>query len=264
MEVITSPSNPAIREIAALKTAKGREKSGLFVAEGQKLIFEAQKSGLTMVALLFDRESKNKEEYEKLALELQGKNVRVMAVSERVLRHVCDTVTPQGVAAVCRMLPEPLFRPGAKDICLVLDRIRDPGNLGAILRCAEAMGIDWVIAANCTDLYSPKTLRAAMGSAFRQKVWVYPSAASALRILKEKGFKLLAADLNEASLPIGRVDFSPPLAVVIGNEGSGIGGECLDLCDLSFIIPMSGETESLNAAVSAGIILWEIARKKGT
>jgi TrmH family RNA methyltransferase len=264
MEVITSVSNSVIKEIAALKMSRNRESSGLFIIEGQKMIREAQKSKVPISILLFDCESKKKEEYMRLAEELERESVRVIAANERVLKGVCDTVTPQGIAAVCRIVPQKEQTMGPREVCLVLDRIQDPGNFGTIIRCAEAMGIDWIIAAGCADLYNQKTIRATMGSVFRQKVLVCEKAGPVLLALKEKGYKLYGAALEPASVAVEQIAFEPPCAVLIGNEGSGLSRECLDLSDLNFCIPMAGDVESLNAAVSASIIMWEIARKRGS
>jgi TrmH family RNA methyltransferase len=264
MEVITSPSNHTIKEIAALKMRKNRESSSSFIVEGQKMIQEAKKSGAVVSTFIFDSESKKKDQYLHLAEDYEKQGIRVIAANERVLKAVCDTITPQGVAAVCQVRSIEPQTIGLYDIGLVLDRVRDPGNLGTIIRCAEAMGIDWVIAAGCADLYNQKTIRATMGSVFRQKVLICEDALPVLRSLKEKGYKLYGAALKPDSVSVEQIAFTSPCAVMIGNEGSGLSQECLDLCSSNFIIPMSGEVESLNAAVCAGIIMWEIAKKKGS
>lgn len=262
MEVITSPSNHVIKEIAALRKKENRIDNRLFIIEGEKMIKEAKKSDITITTILFDQDSKKKEEYLQLACQYEKDGIRAIAANERVLKTVCDTVTPQGIAAVCRITSHQMNEIGSREVCIVLDRIQDPGNLGTIIRCAEAMGIEWVIAAGCCDVYNEKTIRATMGSVFRQKVMICDEASSVLLALKEKGYYIYGGALQDNSIVVEQVKFTLPCAMVIGNEGSGISHECLKLCDSIFMIPMQGCVESLNAAVSASIVMWEIAKKR--
>ena len=168
---------------------------------------------------------------------------------------------PQGVLAVCA-----LPRGGADGLerarrVLLLDGVQDPGNLGTILRTADAFALDWVLCCGTADLFSPKVVRASMGAVFRQRAAVMERQA-ALAAVRRAGLPLYAAALHRDSRRVGQIDLSR-CAVAIGNEAAGVSAPVLDACEGSIYIPMPGRAESLNAAVAAGIVMWEMIRGDG-
>ena len=176
-----------------------------------------------------------------------------------LLKSLSTTETPQGVLFLCRqpdlVLPETL--PGTR--FLVLDGVQDPGNVGTILRTADAFHTDGLFLVNaCADLYNPKTVRASMGAVFRCPVWA--CGLEELRaLLTKSGLPLYGAALRTDTVDVRRADFSR-CAVAVGSEGKGLSAEALAACDLTVKIPMSGHCESLNAAAAAAVLLWEAAR----
>ncbi len=250
VKTISSKENPTVKQVAKLVSSRSqRKKENIFVCEGFVLLEEALRSGLALqqVFCLEDR-------LEKLP---RGLACDVFAVPAAVLQRISDVEQPQGVVFTCRMPAVPAELTGTR--FLALDNLRDPGNLGTILRTAEAFGLDGVVlVGDCVDLFSPKTLRSAMGSAFRLPVYRAESAA-ALRSLLPSGVPMYAAALEESSRNILGTDLCRA-CVVIGNEAHGVSRETLEACDGSLIIPIH-TAESLNAAVAASVFAWEMARQ---
>lgn len=144
---------------------------------------------------------------------------------------------------------------------LALDHLQDPGNLGTIIRTADAFGADGILLSEgCADCYSPKVLRSTMGSVFRLPIWTVPDLAQTLKELHQAGFSTFGAALDETAICLGNFSFPQKSVAVVGNEGNGISRPVLDACQQTLYIPMKGETESLNAGVAASLILWEMCR----
>lgn len=251
VRAITSKDNPGIRQTAKLAASRAqRKKEQSFVCEGFVLLEEALRSGLTVLQV-YCREDR----LERLPREL---SCPVFAVTAQLLRHISDVEQPQGVVFTCAMPPSPGALTGQR--FLALDQLRDPGNLGTILRSAEAFGLDGVILlGDCVDLWSPKTLRSAMGSAFRVPVYPMADALALQTQLAALGVPLYAAALGEDSRSIGEVSLERA-CVVIGNEAHGVSRETLAACRGSLIIPIR-TAESLNAAVAASVFAWEMSRQ---
>lgn len=256
MEEITSRKNQYARLLRELSgSAEKRRESGLFAVEGDHLCGEAVKLGLEAEVFLYTQ--KACEKYPKtveMALKTAKKS---FVISEEVSEYISDTKAPQGLFSavgkrVCA-IPE-----NARKI-VVLDGVQDPGNVGTVIRTAEALGFDGVaFTGKCADAFSPKTLRASMGSALRM-AFGYADAGSLRGMFA--GFTFFAAMLDESAKRLGETVFPEKTAVVIGSEGSGVSKEIADCCDEKVYIPISG-AESLNAAAAAAIILWEVSRKK--
>lgn len=242
---ITSRKNPLIQQVRRLLTSKKeRENAGLFVADGTKLLSEAVRyyPGLETVILADSVEADIPEQ------------VTVVRVPEDVMAYISPMETPQGALFLCR-LPEPkAFAPAAG--MLLLDGIQDPGNLGTILRTADALGVPVVLLEGCADPYSHKTVRASMGAVFR----VQPVQA-AWEQVREKcaaaGIGVAVTALSDRAQDIRKADLSA-MAVVIGSEGRGVRWEILEQADAQLIIPMTAHCESLNAAVAATIVMWQM------
>ena len=253
MDRITSAKNPLIRDMKALNQRKGRLEQGRFLVEGEVMIREALFSGLTPSEAMFEAETP-------LADELVKTGALVRLCDRHILETVCDTKTPQGCCAAFR-LPEPKpFRENAARL-LALDGVQDPGNLGTILRTADAAGFEGAfLSPQCADVYAPKVQRAAMGSGFRVPT-LRCSLEETLKESRRKGFHIAVSALdglplyeNEAAL-IGK-----KLILVIGNEAKGVSPGVQDIADIRLKIPMRGKAESLNAAVAAGILMYELTR----
>ena len=251
VKTITSRDNPAIKQVAKLISSRSqRKKEQTFVCEGFVLLQEALRSGLALrqVFCLDDR-------LDRLPA---GLSCDVFAVPLSVLQRISDVEQPQGVVFTCRIPAPPASLQGS--CFLALDNLRDPGNLGTILRTGEAFGLDGVILlGDCVDLWAPKTLRSAMGSAFRVPVYRMESADLLKQQLAELQVPMYAAALHTDSQSLCGVDLRRA-CVVIGNEAHGVSTETLNACDGSLIIPIR-TAESLNAAVAASVFAWEMSRQ---
>ncbi len=253
MEKITSTQNPVIRRMKALKDAKERTSTGLFLVEGEVMIKEALKCGLNPVEALFENESALID-----TLKKNGTNVHL--VSRNALEAACDTKTPQGCVCAFTMPRKTHLPEGAMKI-VALDAVQDPGNVGTIWRTADAAGFDAVIfGEGCADAYSPKVQRAAMGSGFRVPA-VYGKLTEMLPMYTKDGASLIVSALDGSDLyaraPIAK---DKPMILVIGNEAKGVSKEVQALSNVRLKIPMRGGAESLNAAVAAGILMYELTK----
>lgn len=245
MERITARKNPLLQQVRRLLSSrKEREESGLFAADGTKLLREAIAwwPGLHTVILS-----------DGVSVEIP-EGVRVVQVPEDVMASISPMQTPQGALFLCRLPEKAPFVP--KPGMLLLDGIQDPGNLGTILRTADALEIPVALLEGCADPYSHKTVRASMGAVFRSPVvqTIWAETAQALGKAKiEIGVTALsekARDLRQAPLS--------QMAVVIGSEGQGVRKEILEAAQNELIIPMNPRCESLNAAVAATIVMWQM------
>lgn len=247
VETITSVKNPLVASLRALKTAKARRETGLFLVEGETMLNEALSSLLVPRALLAEAETP-----------LAARFPEARLVTRGVLEAVCDTKTPQGMCAAFE-LPPPRALSDAPRTLVALDGVQDPGNVGTILRTADAFDCDGVFLVNaCADPYSPKTARATMGAVFRRDV--YQCTADELCALLQKcGLPLYGTALRNDTVSLRDAELSRA-AVAIGSEGRGLSAELLSKCEKTIKIPMSPRCESLNAAVAASVVLWEMYR----
>ena len=252
MEVLTSLKNPRVQLWRSLKDTKARRETGLFLVEGRKLLEEALAGSFPVEQVLVDEAKADSFPV--------PEGVPCCALPEHVLAAVCDTRTPQGCAAVVRM-PEP--RPVSGRV-VALDGVQDPGNVGTILRTADAAGLDGVLLSQqCADPFSPKVIRAAMGSTFHLPVSVVADLPEALRLLKRDGTPVLCSQLDgEPFREVCRRVAGGSFCLVIGNEGNGISDPVKALADLRPRLPMRGRAESLNAAVAAGIMMYGLMEEE--
>ncbi|WP_294548302.1 RNA methyltransferase [uncultured Pseudoflavonifractor sp.] len=252
MEHITSRQNPLMVRIKKLAHSRAqRREEGAFVCEGPKLIEEALKWGADVETILAAEGCS-------VPQSLTGRT-RQVEVPDSLLRAVSSVETPQGLLAVCRTpaLAPPDKLSGGR--YLVLDGVQDPGNLGTIWRTADAFGADGLLLVNgCADPWSPKTIRATMGACFRLPAWE-TELETVRALLDGAGIPLYATALRADTADVREVDLKRS-AVVIGSEGRGISEEALALCRRTIKIPMRTRCESLNAAMAAGIVLWEMCR----
>ena len=252
MEQITSRANPLISHVRHLAaSAAYRREQNLFVCDGYKLLQEALRWNGGIRTVLVAAGSAVPEDL--------PPDVRTAAIPPDVMRSVSPSRTPQGVLCVCaipsRTLPERLD--GRR--YLVLDGVQDPGNVGTVLRTADALGADGVLLLpGCADLYNPKTVRATMGALFRLPAWNC-TAEQLDALLRRSALPLYGAAVREDARDIRDADWSR-FAAALGSEGRGLSAQTLSLCAGTVRIPMRSRCESLNAAMAAGVLLWEAAR----
>ena len=256
--MITSVHNPKIKWIRSLQTdARLRREAGAFVVEGVRLIEEAMGAGWQAQLLLFTDDLAPRGHGLVQAFANQGTPVE--QVSEQVLRHASDTQTPQGVLAVLTIRTLPI--PQSLGFVFIPDGIRDPGNLGSMLRSAAAAGVEAVlIPKGAVDIYSPKVVRAAMGAHFRLPI----SSLSWEEIgdlVRKSALRIYLADAG-AGEPYFYCDLRSPLALVVGGEAEGAGEAAYNLAHSRLHIPMTRGVESLNAAAAAAVLLFEVARQR--
>ena len=252
METITSRQNPLCTHLRKLSSSAAyRRQCGEFLCDSPKLLQEALLWGSELHTVVVTAGTE--------APPLP-KGVRLVEVPADVMKSVSPMETPQGTLFTCAIHTEPLPEMLAGRRYVVLDTLQDPGNVGTILRTADAFHADGMFLVNgCADLYNPKTLRATMGAVFRCPVWtVGVEELSAL--LKRSGIPLYGAALREDTLDARQADYSR-CAIAIGSEGRGLTDAVLAVCDRTIKIPMSEHCESLNAAAAATVLLWEAARK---
>ena len=242
---ISSRKNPLLQQVKKLLSSKKeRENAGLFVADGTKLLQEAVKyySGLDTVILSDGVEAEVPE------------HVRLIRVPEDVMASISPMEAPQGALFLCRLPEKTAFQP--KPGMLLLDGIQDPGNIGTILRTADAFDIPVVLLEGCADPYSHKVVRASMGAVFRtpvcQTTWVQARAAC-----EAAGIPVAVTALSDRAEDIRSADLRK-MAVVIGSEGRGVRREVLESADAELIIPMNPRCESLNAAIAATVVMWQM------
>ena len=268
-EIITSRNNPTVKWAASLSDKKGRAKYSTFIAEGEKLTFEAISASLP-VTHIFVSESKSTSLIPKLRASEFGKmydNTEVLVLSDSAFEKISTEKAPQGVISAIKYLDffsnmdiiykEEFFLKD-NERALFLCSLRDPGNLGSVIRSAVAFGVEHIImSADSADIYNPKTVRSAMGSLFRTRVTTVGDVSSFVISAKENGRRVFAAELTEGAKALSDINITSKDIVIIGNEGHGIPAEISALCDNSVYIPISAKTESLNASVAAAIFMWE-------
>lgn len=258
MQQITSKDNPGVKLYRKLLSGKKyRRETGLFPLEGIRLVRDAVKESTELHSVFVTEACMDRLSQQGVALDFP----RTFVISEELAAYMADTDNTQGIFAVCRIADKPDFSDiitsGGKYI--LLHSVQDPGNLGTIVRTADAVGVNAVFLVGCCDLYNPKVVRSTMGSIFRLNVSetdfdeVFP-------LFKQRGVLTYAAVVGENAVSVADCDFSRGGAVLIGNEGNGLPKEISELCDVRLTIKMHGRVNSLNAAMAAGIIMWELTK----
>ena len=267
-EVIFSRQNKQVKLVCSLERKKAREESGLFRFDGIKLCLEALSKGVEP-EYIFVCESRLNEITARL-----GKR-DVVVVSDEVFSKISEEKAPEGIITVARMLDnlhktthfvgggefDELADKGEK--VFLLEAIRDPGNLGTIIRTAASLGIDRIVmTSDCADIYNPKTIRAAMGALFMLRTDVIEDGRTEeyISALRRSGRRVFAAALRNNAVSVNELRVEKSDVFVIGNEGHGLSDSTIDACDSAVIIPMREGCESLNAAMATGILMWEISR----
>lgn len=254
---ITSRENSLIKLISGLQTsAKKRKESGLFVLEGLRICCDAYDNGIRFDKLIICETAMNK--YPDKIDAFSEKSSSCFIVPDSLFKKISDTSSPQGILAVCKLeeIKKAEINPLGKYIAL--ENIADPSNLGAIARTAEALGVSGiVVTAGGCDPYSPKALRASMGTLLRMPVIITDNL---LDFLKNSKLTSYACVVDRSVCPITDVKFCGGSIVLIGNEANGLLMQTADFCDKKITIPMIGKAESLNASVAAAVAMWEMMK----
>ncbi len=261
---ITSRSNPLIVETGKLSDKKYRQSMRQFCFEGWKLLHEAQKHHVPLVRVFVTAQAKNN--YSTL---LSSLNCPIYLLPDAVYAKLSQENAPQGVFSCAKFLDNSVFYNTIykkrshlpviiKEKILICDGLRDPGNMGTVIRTADALGFDrLVLSADCADFYSPKAVRGAMGAMFRMQCDITNDVPAYIHSLRDAGYQVYAAALRENAQTLGSFPVTNETVFVIGNEGHGLSETVLAACSGTVIIPMTAEAESLNAAIAAAILMWE-------
>lgn len=258
---ILSRDNPKIKLYCKLRDKRSaRDKEGLFVLEGARIIADAVKERIPLKAAFYTSDAAAKYSDTVAALcDILGDNAYL--ISQEVSAKLGDTASPQGIFAVSERLDKtPPLDKIVSGKFLILNDLQDPGNIGTILRAADAVGISGVYLCGGCDIYNPKLVRSTMGSLFRVPVCDRLSYAEVISLFKNSSVKTYAAVVDKDADSLQEFSFPDSCAVVIGNEGNGISQADANLCDGKITIKMCGNIESLNAASAATIFLWELMK----
>ena len=261
MQILHSKDNPRLKEIQKLlKSAKYRAQTSAFVIEGARRCEDAFISGVQIKGLFATTDFQSR--FPALFQNIQAVADETYLLTDALLKAVSDTKTPQGILCVCKM-------PRAQRLVLrggcyiALERLQDPSNMGTIFRTAEALGINGaLLSADCCDVYSPKVIRGSMGAVFRLPIMTVQDFPAYIDALRQKGAVVLGTVPDRSVKAITQVSFfeKNPYIALIGNEGAGLTQRALSCCSDLVTIPMPGKAESLNAAVAASILMWEMVR----
>lgn len=279
-EIITSRQNRRVVELVKLDDRRAREKTRTFRFDGVKLLCEALRRGVEPESVFLrvgtaDRVAARMEELYGCRLSEVG--CPVFGVEDSLFEKISQENAPEGVITVAKYIDKShnfiiIYKEDEIDArkdapVLLLESVRDPLNVGAIIRSAAALGVGRLImSADCADLYHPKTLRAAMGPLFSMPITRVEDLAGTVTALRQSGRRVYAAALDDTAIRLGSREFDAereghPVGAVIGNEGHGLSESVIAACDRSVYIPMEADTESLNAGVAAALIMWELGRR---
>ena len=248
-EIITSRNNKTVTEAGKLKDKKYRDQTGLYCFEGRKLFLEACHSGIHFHSIFVTEKYQN--EHSKT---LDSISCPLYTVTNNVYSKLSDDRAPDGIFCIASKQSESTE---CNNIKFILSSVRDPGNLGTAIRCARAFGVGTLILHDCADEYNPKVIRASMGSFFRQNIAHTDRIEDTISELRKQGYIIYPAALTDTSRSLQDIIIDEKTVFIVGNEGHGISPDVISACGNSVIIPMPGDTESLNASVAASILMWE-------
>lgn len=264
VDCIVSKSNSTIVKISKLLNKKERKEAELFTLDGVKLFIEAYSFGAKIKYIILNDNVELDNEILKKISVARDNGASIICVNEAVFSKLTDENSPQGIITVCQFLSnhyfnESLISVNEDEKIMAFESVRDPGNIGAIIRNAAAFGINRLIfTTDCADIYSQKVLRATMGAIFKVKINFVANLSNAIADLKKKGRRVIATTLGENSLKLRSDRITSQDVFVIGNEGHGVSEAVIEQVDETLFIPMCENTESLNASVATAILMWEI------
>ncbi|BCJ88092.1 TrmH family RNA methyltransferase [Effusibacillus dendaii] len=264
MELITSAKNNRVKDWAALKQKKFRDQTGFFIIEGIRLVEDALESNAPIEVVLLAEDLIVSGKADKIINLSDSLQIEQIKVSQAVIENVADTKTPQGVVAVARQYqhqPAGLIESRKQSLFLAIDSIQDPGNLGTMIRSADAVGAGGVfVGKGSVDLYNPKVVRATMGSLFHLPV-MEVNLDELFPLLKRHDVTIIGTSVDHHE-DIYSVDLTGSIAIVIGSEAHGISEEIRRHIDRWMSLPMPGKAESLNAAIASSVVLYEALRQR--
>ncbi len=254
-EYISSKNNEKIKTVRKLADKKYRGEYGLYIIEGHKLLGEYLDTGLMPVRVFVTEEASEK--YETILN--KAINSEICIIPKELFLHISTEQAPQGILGVCNI---PAVNNCIVDgPAIILESLRDTGNLGTVIRTAGALGIgNVIISSDCADLYNPKTVRATMGALFRANIVISDDLIKMVGELQKQGRRIFAAVPTSDALDIRKLVLNYNDCIVVGNEGYGITKPLAEACDALITIPMIGGAESLNASVAASVLMWELVR----
>ena len=260
MQVISSKDNELIKHIKKLKDKKYRDECNEYIIEGVKLIEEAVNENAKIKKVIICESTTNTYEIP-TPITLEIAKYECIYVTEKIFNSITQVTNPQGIMAIIEKTSQENEIDFSQDIIVMLDNVQDPGNLGTILRTIDSVGLNQVIVSKETvDGYNSKVVRSTMGAIFRVKIIEVDSLPETIKMIRKHHFKLLVTSLQTEN-SIFDIDYNKKI-IVIGNESNGVSKEIQDMADEKAKIPMLGKTESLNASVAAGVVLYEYVRKK--
>lgn len=260
MQTITSKDNELIKHIRKLKDKKYRDESNEYVVEGVKLVEEAVKENAKIKQIIVCEDTTRTYEIPTHIM-LEIAKYECISVSDKIFNIITQVTNPQGIMAIIEKNAQNAKIDYTQDMIVVLDDVQDPGNLGTILRTVDSIGLNQIIVSKGTaDAFNSKVVRSTMGAIFRIKIIEVENLAQAIKEMRKHHFKLMVTSLQTKN-SIYDIDFNKKI-IVIGNEANGVSKEIQDMADEKAKIPMLGRTESLNASVAAGVVMYEYVRQK--
>ena len=262
-QMIVSKSNTIVKYVSSLHKKKARWKDKKFFIEGIRSVEECINSKGLIQQVLYSDSLFDTDRGSNLFEEIKNK-YKTYHVEDKILKNISDTENPQGIIAVVGFFLDSLddIIKDKNNFIVILDRVQDPGNVGTIIRTADAFGASGIIVTNgCVDIYNPKTIRSTMGSIFHVPITFTDDIISTISELKKKNIKIISTSLSAQKFNYD-LDYNKEFALVVGNEAFGVSDEVLSHSDYTMKIPMSGRAESLNAAIATGVVMYEVFKQR--
>ena len=259
--IITAKDNDKIKYTKSLLKSKNRNKESKFIIEGYRILTLAIECRAKLDYVFINEDFEKKQEHKEFLEILKKKDIRVYKTTNKIFEDLTDTENTQGIIGVVKFKQRTLEENLTDDnrFVLILDRIQDPGNMGTIIRTADAAGVDAIIALKgCVDIYNPKVIRSTMGSIFDMNI-IHCTQEECLQELKSNNFKIVSSYLNTDNY-YHETKYHDRTALVIGNEANGVNNDLIEASDILVKIPIYGNAESLNAAISSAILMYEIKK----
>ena len=259
--MISSKDNEKVKYTKSLLKTKNRNKENKFIIEGYRILTLAIECNVDLDYVFINEDFERKKEHLDFINILNNKNVKIYKTTNKIFDELIDTENTQGILAVVGFKNRDIDNniKNSHKFVLILDRIQDPGNMGTIIRTADAAGVDAIINLKCcVDIYNPKVIRSTMGSIFDMNI-IHSTQEDALRVLKNNNFEIVSSFLNTENY-YNEVNYKDKVALVIGNEANGVNDELIKESDTLVKIPIYGNAESLNAAISSAILMYEIKK----
>jgi len=261
IQYITSSSNQKLKYIRSLEKRKVRRDEGLYIAEGASVVEDSVKHGASITEVYAAKSALDK--YSSIIERVSASGIPVYSVSDHIMASLTPAKAPQGIFAVIKQQSKQFDADSLRDggLVVALDALSDPGNMGTIIRTADAVGADaMIVGPGCVDVYNEKVVRASMGSLSSIRIFISEDLSMAVMEMKKHGW--VAACGHLAGTDFFQRDYYGKTMLIIGNEAHGVSEQVADVCDYKWKLPMLGKAESLNAAVAAGILMYELAIKK--